>query len=222
VLYPRARRASHRARPRTQLSACDDNDDGSAGASHKVASYRTAHRNQTRKACQIIEPVPAIEWLLDSDPSIRWQVIRDLLDAPEAEWRAERAKVETEGWGARLLACQDKDGQWAGGSFVPADFDPREWRERGQPWTATCFSLTQLREFGLDPSSERARRTVGLIAGNSRWDEGRPTLLGGRGRGMHQRPNGRRRRLFRSRRLAHRRQADRRASGRRRLELRAG
>jgi hypothetical protein len=113
-----------------------------------------------------------IGWLLDSDPSIRWQVMRDLLDAPESEWRAERAKVETEGWGARLLSCQDDDGQWAGGAFVPRDFDPREGREVGQPWTATTFSLTQLREFGLDPSSDRARRTVDLIGANARWDEG--------------------------------------------------
>lgn len=113
-----------------------------------------------------------IDWLLDSDPSIRWQVMRDLMDAPEAEWRAERAKVEIEGWGARLLSCQDEDGQWAGGSFVPAGFDFSEWRERGQPWTATAFSLSQLREFGLDPSSDRARRTVELIGTNSRWDQG--------------------------------------------------
>ena len=113
-----------------------------------------------------------IDWLLDSDPSIRWQVMRDLLDAPQPIWTAERAKVETEGWGARLLSHQDEDGQWAGGAFVPAGFDPREWRELGQPWTATCFSLSQLREFGLDPSSDRARRTVELIGANSHWDEG--------------------------------------------------
>jgi hypothetical protein len=113
-----------------------------------------------------------IDWLLDSDPSIRWQVMRDLLDTPEAEWSAERAKVETEGWGARLLSYQDEDGQWAGGAFVPGDFDPREWQEVGQPWTATTFSLSQLREFGLDPPSDRARRTVELIGANSRWDEG--------------------------------------------------
>jgi hypothetical protein len=113
-----------------------------------------------------------IDWLLDSDPSIRWQVMRDLLDAPESAWAAERAKVATEGWGARLLSCQDDDGQWAGGAFVPSDFDPREWQEVGQPWTATSFSLSQLREFGLDPASERARRTVALIGANARWDEG--------------------------------------------------
>jgi hypothetical protein len=111
-----------------------------------------------------------IEWLLDSDPSIRWQVMRDLLDVPASEWMAERAKVETEGWGARLLSCQDDDGQWAGGAFVPANFDPREWSERGQPWTATHFSLSQLRELGLDPASDRAKRTVELIGASSRWD----------------------------------------------------
>jgi hypothetical protein len=120
----------------------------------------------------MVDSDAVIEWLLDSDPSIRWQAMRDLLGAPESAWTAERAKVETEGWGARLLSHQDADGQWAGGSFVPADFDPREWQERGQPWTATCFSLSQLREFGLDPASDRARRTVELIGANSRWDEG--------------------------------------------------
>jgi hypothetical protein len=40
----------------------------------------------------------------------------------------------------------------------------------GQPWTATTFSLSQLREFGLDPSSDRAKRAVELIGANSRWD----------------------------------------------------
>lgn len=113
-----------------------------------------------------------IDWLLDTDPAIRWQVMRDLLDAPEAEWRAERARIETTGWGARLLSLQDPDGQWAGGAFVPKGFDWSEWRAVGQPWTATGFVLTQLREFGLDPLSERVRRTVELVGRNSRWDEG--------------------------------------------------
>jgi hypothetical protein len=110
------------------------------------------------------------EWLLASDPAIRWQVMRDLLEAPEAAWQAERTKVETEGWGARLLSHQDADGQWDGGAFVPANFTPAKWREQGQPWTATCFSLMQLREFGLDPASASARRTVAQISANCRWD----------------------------------------------------
>src|SRR5581483_1694445 len=118
---------------------------------------------------------PVIGWLLDSDPSIRWQVMRDLLDAPEPEWSAERARVETEGWGASLLSHEDEDGQWAGGAFLPSGFDFQEWQDVGQPWTATAFSLSQLREFGLDPSSARAGRAVALIGANSRWDhDGEP------------------------------------------------
>ena len=112
------------------------------------------------------------DWLLDSDPAIRWQVMRDLLDASEADWAAERARIETAGWGAKLLALQDEDGQWAGGSFVPRGFTPEDWKKFGQPWTATAFTLSQLREFGLDPVSKSAKRTVELVGLNSRWDEG--------------------------------------------------
>lgn len=122
-----------------------------------------------------IPPTAVIDWLIDSDPSIRWQVMRDLLDAPESQWRAERAAVETQGWGARLLSYEDDDGQWAGGAFLPAGFTSREWEEVGQPWTATAFALSQLREFGLDPSCDRAKRAVQLIGSNSRWDhDGQP------------------------------------------------
>jgi hypothetical protein len=113
---------------------------------------------------------PVIDWLLGSDPSIRWQVMRDLTGAPDPEWKAERSKVATEGWGARLLSLEDEDGQWAGGAFLPREFDVQEWKDVGQPWTATSFSLSQLREFGLDPASDRASRAVALIGANSRWD----------------------------------------------------
>ena len=121
-----------------------------------------------------------IEWLLDSDPSIRWQVMRDLLGKPEVEWRVERAKVETEGWGARLLALEDDDGQWAGGAHFPGDFKwpgpesfqgpGKPWLGEGQPWTSTSHVLALLREFGLDPGSDRVRRSIDLIGANSRWD----------------------------------------------------
>jgi hypothetical protein len=122
---------------------------------------------------------PVIDWLLDGDPSIRWQVLRDLLGAPEPQWQAERARVETGGWGARLLALEDEDGQWAGGAFVPRDFDWQEWEDVGQPWTATSYALTQLREFGLDPASDRARHAVELIGASSRWDHaGQPFWAG--------------------------------------------
>ena len=52
-----------------------------------------------------------LDWLLDADPAIRWQVLRDLIHAPPDVVMTERARVATEGWGARLLALQDEDGQ---------------------------------------------------------------------------------------------------------------
>ena len=63
-----------------------------------------------------------MDWLLESDPAMRWQVLRDLSDAPPEVVAAERARVATEGWGARLLALRGDDGQWAGGACFPADF----------------------------------------------------------------------------------------------------
>jgi hypothetical protein len=122
---------------------------------------------------------PVITWLLDSDPALRWQVLRDLLDAPDPVWRAEQARVATSGWGAELLSRQDPDGQWAGGAFVPAGFTAADWQAEGQPWTATCFALDQLREFGLDPDSAPARRTIALVAANSRWDHARQPYFDG-------------------------------------------
>jgi hypothetical protein len=116
-----------------------------------------------------------VDWLLESDPAIKWQAMRDLLNKPESEWAAERKKVEFEGWGAKLLSLQGEDGQWDGGSFSPADYTLEKFKQEGQPWTATYPTLNRLRELGFDPSSERAKRTVELIRKNCRWDhDGQP------------------------------------------------
>lgn len=112
-----------------------------------------------------------LDWLMAGDPAIRWQTMRDLLDEPEAVWQAERSRVETAGWGERLLSFQDEDGQWAGGAFAPSGFTESDWEREGQPWTTSHWVLSQLRELGLDPRSERARRTVELLSRNSRWEE---------------------------------------------------
>jgi hypothetical protein len=107
-----------------------------------------------------------LTWLLDADPSIRWQVLRDLTDEPDELVRAERARVATEGWGARLLAARDDDGQWAGGALFPAapPVGP------GQPWTATQWSLMLLKDLGLEPDDPRARETIRLVRENCRWE----------------------------------------------------
>jgi hypothetical protein len=110
-----------------------------------------------------------VDWLLDSDPALRWQVERDLIGAPEDVWQATRARVATEGFGARLLALQDDDGQWAGGAFFPAGFfddpeartnpDSRGRRRRGPQLAA---------RVGLDPSALAG--TAEKLAANSRWE----------------------------------------------------
>jgi hypothetical protein len=116
-----------------------------------------------------------LDWLLDSDPSIRWQVLRDLVDAPAREVAAERDRVATSGWGARLLALQGTDGQWDGGTYWPAQDDDPD----NQPWTATTYSLLLLREFGLDPASPQARHAISLVRDNSRWEEGNQLFFDG-------------------------------------------
>jgi len=119
---------------------------------------------------------PAVlAWLVDSDPALRWQVERDLLDAPAERWQATRAAVAAEGFGARLLALQDDDGQWAGGAFFPAGFDGAD--DPGQPWTATTWTLNSLREWGVDAAvlGDTAER----LARNSRWEYDGSAYWGG-------------------------------------------
>jgi hypothetical protein len=117
------------------------------------------------------------DWLLDSDPALRWQVLRDLRDASPEVVAAERARVATEGWGARLLAVRGEDGQWAGGACFPADF--RGDFSQGQPWTSTFPSLTLLRDFGIDPSAPAVREAIALVRVNSRWEHaGQPFFTG--------------------------------------------
>ena len=99
---------------------------------------------------------PDLRWLLDADPSIRWQVLRDLTDAPQAIVEAERARVSTEGAGARLLALQAPDGRWGGAAW-----------NRG--WDSTMHVLWLLREMGLDPGSHAAREAVGAVRDRVTW-----------------------------------------------------
>ena len=115
-------------------------------------------------------PTPALlHWLLDSDPSIRWQVMQDLGAAPGAQAAAERAKVATEGWGAHILANQRADGFWEA-RFLGRRSTDHYWPEWGSLWM-----LLALREMGLDPASAAARQAVERVRQNVTWTpEGAP------------------------------------------------
>jgi hypothetical protein len=97
-----------------------------------------------------------VDWLLDSDPAIRWQVMRDLTDAPAEIVAAERSRVATEGWGARLLDEQRADGQWGDGVTTPF-------------WWSNMYTLVFLRDLGVEPTSPRARIAIDRVRGNVTW-----------------------------------------------------
>jgi hypothetical protein len=94
--------------------------------------------------------------LLDADPAIRWQVMRDLGKAPNETVAAERSRVASEGWGRRLLEQQRPDGQWGDGVSTPF-------------WWSNMYTLVYLRDLGIDPASEPARRAIDLVRQNVTW-----------------------------------------------------
>jgi hypothetical protein len=96
-----------------------------------------------------------MRWLLESDPAIRWQVMRDLIDADEKAVAIERARVTTEGWGARLLGYQSQRGYWGG---------------RDDPgWMTTVWSLALLKDLGADPESKEVRRAISRVRKHISW-----------------------------------------------------
>jgi hypothetical protein len=93
----------------------------------------------------------AIQWLLDGDPAIRWQTLRDLVGAPDRTVERERSRVARDGWGARLLAKQDPEGTWAGGlSSDGGLYHPK--------WTSTTYTMLMLRDLGLAANNQQARK----------------------------------------------------------------
>jgi hypothetical protein len=96
-------------------------------------------------------PRPAhLKWLLDSDPAIRWQVMRDLAGEPPSAIAAERSRVATEGWGSQLLARQSRAGNWGGPS-----------EDRGL--LMTLYTLVVLKDLGLDPASKQASKMIDRV-----------------------------------------------------------
>ncbi len=106
-----------------------------------------------------------IQWLLDGDPAIRWQTLRDLVGAPEQTVKRERRKVARDGWGARLLDRQDAEGTWAGGQSSDGGlYSPK--------WTSTTYTMLLLRDLGLPPANQQAGRACRLLLDNGLQRDG--------------------------------------------------
>jgi hypothetical protein len=98
----------------------------------------------------------AIRWLLEGDPAIRWQSLRDLVGAPERAVERERQRISRHGWGARLLAKQDKKGTWAGGQTSDRGlYSPK--------WTSTTYTMLLLRDFGLPATNRQAQKACTIL-----------------------------------------------------------
>jgi hypothetical protein len=97
-----------------------------------------------------------IRWLLEGDPAIRWQSLRDLDGASAHAVERERRRIARAGWGARLLAKQDSRGTWAGGQTTDRGlYSPK--------WTSTTYTMLLLRDFGLLASNRQARKACTIL-----------------------------------------------------------
>jgi hypothetical protein len=114
--------------------------------------------------------VNTIDWLLDSDPAISWQAMRDLSDAAPVAIAAERARVPREGLGSEILARQQSDGSLR--------------RPDAPAWLSTLFTFLLLRATGIDRAEPAVESAVARLESSLRWNDNgcwdlRPAELGG-------------------------------------------
>ena len=111
--------------------------------------------------------VSVIDWLLDGDPAVAWQVQRDLLDRAESTWMRTRRGVATEGWGAALLAERTDDGMWGGGLYGPK-------------WISTFYTMRLLQHLGLPANHREGRASCELLLDRGVHDDGAVSLWNSR------------------------------------------
>jgi len=108
---------------------------------------------------------PLIRWLLNGDPAIRWQTMRDLAGASGLAVKREQRKIARDGWGARLLAEQDRSGRWAAGKSGDGGlYSPK--------WTSTTYTMLLLRDFGLPADNPQARKACKLLLNEGLQSDG--------------------------------------------------
>lgn len=121
-------------------------------------------RGPAGKAYAVTGSEEVIPWLLEGDPALRWQVLQDLAGSAADEVAAERQRVASEGWGAKLLAAQDETGTWANGLYLPK-------------WTSTTYTLLLLRWLGLPAENPQAQRGCRCLLEGAKYTDGGLNLV---------------------------------------------
>lgn len=99
-----------------------------------------------------------LSWLLNGDPSVRWQAMRDIENKSHFIYEAERIKIASEGWGRMLLEKQDIDGTWGGGLYTPK-------------WISTTYTMLLLRQLGLRPANIQALKACRILLDNGYYEK---------------------------------------------------
>ncbi|HLP15689.1 MAG TPA: hypothetical protein VK470_05490 [Bacteroidota bacterium] len=97
-----------------------------------------------------------INWLLDGDVAIQYQVYRDLLHSDK---RRLQDRIAREGWGARFLSFRHDDGHWGGGFYV-------------HKWISTHYTLLDLKNLSIAPRQKDIRSTIQKIAREQKGSDG--------------------------------------------------
>jgi hypothetical protein len=100
-----------------------------------------------------------VKWLLEGDPAVRWQALRDLVGASRRTVAREQQRVAETGWGARLLSRQEPSGQWGGGIYTPK-------------WKSTTYTIVLLRQLGLPPRHRQALKACKLLLDRGFYKDG--------------------------------------------------
>jgi len=91
-----------------------------------------------------------IKWLLEGDPSIQYQVHRDLLDQDSKKLQG---RISKEGWGAEFLSLQNKNGHWGIAFYQPK-------------WTSTHYTILELKNLCISPNTKPIQKIIKSVLQN--------------------------------------------------------
>ena len=102
-----------------------------------------------------------IQWLLEGDVSVQYQVHRDLLSAERKDLQN---RIAQEGWGAKFLSKRNPDGHWGREFYYPK-------------WTSSHYTLLDLRNLCISPDNVFIKESINKVLKTSKTEDGGIMLL---------------------------------------------